>query len=143
MFFAAGLGFSEVKAVRLRNAFSSHEIPFGFGWFIIFLFLLSEILKQPTMFLLVLQECLEGKKLHQMCAKSPSNERSPPWCWPLLSAFTLVASGVCVLWPGKRVWFGLVSFLQLQYKGLLAYTSVSKRTAQPFKKKSSLENSLD
>lgn len=94
MFFAAGLAFSEAKAVRLRNTLSSHEIPFGFGGFKIF-FLLSEILKQPTMFLLVLQEW--GKKTHQLCAKSPSTERSPAWCWPLLSAFTQVGSGVCVL----------------------------------------------
>lgn len=34
----AGLGFSEAKAVRLRNGLSSHEIPFGFGWLIIFIF---------------------------------------------------------------------------------------------------------
>lgn len=38
MFFAAGLGFSKAKAVRLRNAISSHEIPFGFGWFIVLVF---------------------------------------------------------------------------------------------------------
>lgn len=78
MFFAAGLGFSEAKAVRPRNAFSSQEIPFGFGWFIDFFFILTEILKQPTMFLLVLQECLEGKNPHQLCSKCPSNERSLP-----------------------------------------------------------------
>lgn len=34
MFFSAGLGFSEEKAVKLRNALSSCEIPFGFSWFI-------------------------------------------------------------------------------------------------------------
>lgn len=44
-------------------------------------------------------------KPHQLCAKSPGIERSPPWCWPLLSAFALVESGVCVLRPGKRAWF--------------------------------------
>lgn len=49
--------------------------------------------------------------------------------------------GLCALARQEGlVWFGLVSFLQLRYKGLLAYTSVSKRTAQTFKKKSSLEN---
>lgn len=45
MFFAAGLGFSEEKAVKLRNAFSSCEIPFGFSWFII---CLKKRVKQKT-----------------------------------------------------------------------------------------------
>lgn len=35
VFFAESLEFSEEKAVKLRNAFSSREIPFGFSCFII------------------------------------------------------------------------------------------------------------
>lgn len=94
MFLAAGLGFSEEKAVKLRNALTSHEIPFGFSWFIICLKKKSKMENQPTTFPLVLLEYLGGKTPHQLCDKALNSERSLPWSWALLSAFMLLGSGV-------------------------------------------------
>lgn len=94
------------------------------------------------MFLLVLQECLEGKISPTNCVPSP-----------LVLRGALPGAGLCSVplhWlslgfvcSDQARGLGFVSLLQLQYKWLLAYISVNKRTVQTFKKESSLENSLD
>lgn len=83
----------------------------------------------------------EENKPHQLCAKSPGIERSPPGAG--LCSVPLHWLGLGFVCSDQARGFGFVSFLQLQYKWLLVYTSVNKRTVQTFKKKSSLENSLD
>lgn len=120
MFFAAGLGFSEEKAVKLRNAFSSREIPFGFSWFIICLKKKkkSKIENQPTTFPLVLLEFVGGGGTpHRLCAKALNSQRSPLRSQALLSALVVLGSD-----QGRG--FVFFSFPQLQCKDLLEYKSV-------------------
>ena len=70
MFFAESLEFSEERAVKLRNAFSSREIPFGFSCFIICVQKKKkeeerkkkEIKTNPQHFALCCWSALRGKK---------------------------------------------------------------------------------
>lgn len=91
------------------------------------------------MFLLVLQEW--EKKNHTNCVPRPPVVRGAlPGAGLCSVPFHCLGLGfVC---SDQAKGFVFVSFLELQYKGLLAYTSVNKKTVQTSKKKRSLENSL-
>jgi len=111
MFFAESLEFSEEKAVKLRNAFSSRENPFGFSCFIICVQKKKKKRRikkqkgnknQPTAFRLVLLECLEGKKREKnqpSTWQSPHWTDSPSWSWALL----LPECGISTARPGEKV----------------------------------------
>lgn len=76
MFFAVGLEFSAEKAVKLRNAFSAREIPFGFSCFIIGV----KKKTNPQHFPLCCWSAWRKKKAPSACQKPEQTARHCPGC---------------------------------------------------------------